>query len=206
MGLRTSIILMAIAVISACIGLPVNSGRRPSNIEQQTVGPVKAFVIVHQIAISPRCTNCHAKGEQPMVLAGTEQKYHPMDMQRGFSRLGGACTSCHQNQNFATPHMPPGAENWRMPSAIKAYDAFVSPAELCQLWTGPTNAFEEGPQIGKQRTPQDLLVHVTSDSLVNWSFDPGPGRESARSGPGGHDYFVAYFKQWVDGGAPCPTK
>ena len=109
--------------------------------------------------------------------------------------------------------MPPGAENWRMPSSQKSYDSASTAGQLCQIWRGQKNAFEEGPTLGHMRTPEQLLEHVSNDPLVKWAFEPGPGRTPAYSPVkdqignrvSGHAYFVDYFEIWVKGGAPCPS-
>jgi hypothetical protein len=46
-----------------------------------------------------------------------------------------------------------------------------------------------------------LLEHVSHDKLVLWGWDPGVGRAPV-SIP--HNAFVASFKTWIAGGAPCP--
>ena len=46
-----------------------------------------------------------------------------------------------------------------------------------------------------------LLEHVSHDKLVLWGWDPGVGRAPVAVP---HDAFVASFKTWIAGGAPCP--
>jgi hypothetical protein len=193
-------ISILVLMVGGCMTL---RNRQPSSQDLQDTSPADAFLIVHQIAVSPRCTNCHSKGETPMQIEGGNLQVHSMYIHRSFTGLGGNCTTCHQDHNLDAPHLPPGAPNWTMPSKMKGYDSSITPAQLCQMWTGPENQFEDGPQTGQQRTPQEMLDHVNTDPRVIWAFAPGPGREPASAN--GHDYFVAYFKIWVAGGAPCPS-
>jgi hypothetical protein len=51
-------------------------------------------------------------------------------------------------------------------------------------------------------TPEKLLHHVETDSLVLWAWQPGEGRSVP---PLTHDEFVARFRAWLDAGASCPN-
>ena len=157
------------------------ASREPQAVELQSVTPRDAFLFVHKVATSPRCVNCHARGDRPIQLDFADAHFHTMYIHRQFTALGGLCITCHQDHNLDMPHAPPGAGNavqghWRMPSPLKSYDISTTAEELCHIWTGPTNQFEEGPNQGRSRSPAELLDHVTNDPLVNWGFAPGPGR------------------------------
>ena len=201
-------ILLVVSCMTTSPKGGADSTRNPASVDFQSLSPDDAFKVIHQVATGPRCTNCHAKGERPLQLEGADSRFHNMYVHRQFSQLGGLCVTCHQNRNFDTAHMPPGAENWRMPSSMKSYDGQTTADELCHIWKSDRNQFEEGAQTGQKRTPQELLDHVSNDPLVKWAFDPGPGRTPAGNSLGttanGHAIFVQYYKAWVDGGAPCP--
>jgi len=53
------------------------------------------------------------------------------------------------------------------------------------------------------KTPEQLIEHVRDDRLVNWAWDPGPGRSIP---PISHEEFVAQVTAWVRGGAACPQE
>ncbi|MEO0601706.1 MAG: hypothetical protein AAF211_09730, partial [Myxococcota bacterium] len=57
------------------------------------------------------------------------------------------------------------------------------------------------PSRNGQRTLDDLLEHVSHDSLVRWGWSPGGSRTTP---PLDHASFVSAFRTWVDAGAPCP--
>jgi hypothetical protein len=89
--------------------------------------------------------------------------------------------------------MPPGAPNWHLPPPErKMVFIGLSKADLC--------AALRGPKRNGGRDFAALLEHVSSDKLVLWGWNPGVGR-AAVAVP--HDLFVARFKTWLAGGAPC---
>lgn len=57
------------------------------------------------------------------------------------------------------------------------------------------------PQINGKRSLAELIKHVSSDKIVNWGWNPGPGRSLP---PISHEQFVDAVKAWVAAGAPCP--
>lgn len=163
-----------------------------------------AFAHLHRVATHPRCANCHSGSDQPRNGERTTgTRPHAMNVTRGIQGLGMPCTTCHQMQNLPGRRMPPGAPHWTMPEdGDKAITGSTSPRELCAMWTDARrNRFESGDRRGQARTPADLLVHVTTDPLVRWAWEPGDGREPAH---GTHAQFVQQFAVWVKGDAPCP--
>lgn len=163
-----------------------------------------AFKHLHRVATHPRCANCHAVSDQPLHGdRASGPRPHAMNISRRIQALGMPCTTCHQTHNLPGRHMPPGAPHWTMPEdGDKAITRSTSPRALCATWTDTRrNRVESGDQRGHARTLPDLLVHVTTDPLVRWAWEPGEGRDRA---PGTHAQFVQRFSVWVKGGAPCP--
>jgi hypothetical protein len=156
---------------------------------------VRAFQEMSAVMLSPRCINCHARGDAP--LEGDDHHVHTMRVARG-SDGGGTpamrCTNCHQEANIASLHAPPGVSGWRMPGEATpmAWQGLTA-AELCQSLRGrATNG---------NRGLAQLRAHVTSDKLVNWAWNPGPGRTVP---PLSHTEFVERVKTWTAAGGPCP--
>ena len=161
----------------------------------QRAGSTRAFEPIAAVLSSPRCANCHISGDEP--LQGDEGRVHAMRVRRGTDGRGTAamrCTNCHQDANVPLLHAPPGAPDWRLP-----------PPATPMAWKGLTA--REQCQMLKDRsrngnkTPVELLEHVSHDRLVLAPFNAGPGRTPP---PMSHDAFVERFKTWVDLGAPCP--
>jgi hypothetical protein len=156
---------------------------------------LEAFQKIHQVFTQRRCTNCHSSTQQPLV--GDRGKKHPM-----YIHSNSTCVTCHQVTNSPQKYGPPGAPHWSMPSSAKAFSTKTSPKTLCNIIKDPEkNFFESGPRVKQPRNLDDLFTHLQTDTLVKWSWDPGPGRQPA---PGTHQQFVSLIKTWIEGGAPCP--
>lgn len=159
-----------------------------------------AFDTIQTVLQHPRCQNCHIPGDAPLQFdAGL---VHDPDVQRGADGTGAPgfpCSTCHGTQNLPASygaHMPPGAPGWRLPPANqKMVFIGLSKADLCATIKDP--ARNGGRDLAK------LLDHVSHDKLVLWGWDPGVGRAPV---PVPHERFVAAFKTWMAGGAPCPAR
>jgi hypothetical protein len=155
-----------------------------------------AWDTVYKVLQHPRCMNCHpAAGDTPLV--GETSQPHPQNVQRGPLGVGlfaMRCNACHQTQNVAGAHMPPGAPRWQLPTAgMRLVFESRSSRELCeQLRDTKRNG-------GK--TPEELLEHVTVDPLVLWGWAPGEGRAPV---PVPHAEFVRAFRTWVESGCRVP--
>jgi len=157
-----------------------------------------AFEVVRSVLQHPRCANCHIPDDFPRQL--DDSRPHAMLVQRGPAGLGATameCHSCHGQQNLPEGygmHVPPGAPNWHLPPPnMKMVFINVSAAELCS--TVKDRAKTGGKDLNA------MLVHNRDDKLVGWGWNPGLGRNPV---PVPRDQFVAAFKTWMDGGAPCP--
>ena len=157
---------------------------------------LRAFSVVASVLTSPRCLNCHVPGDSP--LQGDGGTPHNMNVKRGPDGRGTPamrCTNCHQDQNPTTVHAPPGRPDWRLPPPDKrmAWQG-LSVGEICRTLKDPAR--------NGGKTPDQLIEHVRDDRIVNWGWDPGPGRSIP---PVSHDEFVAQMTAWVQTGAACPN-
>jgi hypothetical protein len=188
--LRWSIVFCTILLLVISIGRPPLSAQ--SNSEGASL---RAFSVVASVLTSPRCLNCHVSGDTPLQNdAGT---LHTMNVKRGPDGRGTLvmrCTNCHQERNSEELHAPPGRPDWHMP-----------PPEMRMAWQGLSvgdlcRTLKNRATNGGKSTAQ-LIEHVRNEPLVNWGWDPGPGRSVP---PISHDEFVNQFTQWVQAGAKCP--
>jgi hypothetical protein len=164
--------------------------------DAQKQNGIHAFHDVAAVLTSPRCINCHVQSDHP--LQGDDNHPHIMKVARGVDGTGGnpvmRCSNCHQESNTAQLHAPPGAPGWRMPSAATpmAWEGLTT-SQLCRV--------VKEPATNGNKSLNDLIEHVTSDKIVNWGWNPGPGRSIP---PLSHPQFVEAVKAWVAAGAPCP--
>jgi hypothetical protein len=167
---------------------------KPQGSSQNREASLRAFSAVASVLTSPRCMNCHVPGDGP--LQGDDSHPHAMNVKRGSDGKGSPalrCFACHQAENTAILHGPPGAADWQLPPA-KTPMAWkgLSTADVCRALKDPSK--------NGNRTLQDLVPHMET-SLVRWAWNPGPGRTSP---PISHEEFVVHLKEWIDTGAACP--
>lgn len=166
--------------------------RPAENDEAQSL---RAFSVVASVLTSPRCLNCHVSGDSP--LQGDSGTPHNMNVKRGPDGRGTPamrCTNCHQDQNSTTLHAPPGRPDWRLPSPdMRMAWQGLSVGEICRTLKDPAR--------NGGKTTDQLIEHVRDDRIVNWGWDPGPGRSIPLVS---HDEFVAEMTAWVQTGAACP--
>lgn len=155
----------------------------------------QAFVDVYKVLMSPRCMNCHPKGDVP--LQGDDSHLHTMGVKRGEDGHGMyalKCTNCHQPRNTPGLHQPPGNPKWALPPAdMKMVFEGKTPAQLA--------AQLKDPNRNGHKTMQQILDHVTSDTLVLSGWHPAEGLALP---PLSHKEFAKKFKEWVDKGAVVP--
>ena len=164
---------------------------------KDSIGSQKAFLAAYKVLMSPRCMNCHPKGDVP--LQGEDSHLHTQGVKRGIDGKGVyalKCANCHQPSNAAGANMPPGNPNWHLPPAnMKMVFEGKSPRELAaQLKDFKRNG---------NKTMAQLVEHVTSDKLVLGGWNPGEGRALP---PLPHAEFAKNFKAWIDKGAYLPVK
>jgi len=156
-----------------------------------------AWSVVYRVLQHPRCLNCHPSGDAP--LQGDDSHVHMQNVQRGENGQGVfamRCTTCHQTQNLAGEHLPPGAPRWQLPRAqMPLVFQGKSASELCLQLRDPAR--------NGGKTPAQLLQHVTDDPVVLWGWAPGEGRAAV---PVPHAEFVRAFRTWVESGCALPQK
>lgn len=155
-----------------------------------------AFNDAVKVFFSARCANCHPGNDIP--TQGDEMTPHAQGVTRGKDGkgvYGMTCTTCHQAENLAGDHMPPGVPNWHMPPANqKMVFQGLTARQLCMNLKNPL-------KNGGRKTPKDAIHHLEEDPLVHWAWTPGNGRTVP---PMSYEDFMKTMKEWVDNGAACP--
>lgn len=187
---------LAASALAAYV-LPLDAADKPAPSADKRAKAWAAFDTVKTVLQHPRCQNCHIPGDAPLQF--DEGREHAQNIKRGADGKGAPglpCATCHAPANPPASygaHTPPGATDWHLPPADKKM-VFVnlSKSELCATITDPKRNGGKGLDA--------LFTHVDKDKLVLWGWDPGVGRAPVNVS---HADFVAAFKTWLDGGAPC---
>jgi hypothetical protein len=177
----------------ALLALPVLVGTitREAPAEGPSRGEA-AYLVVHEVLVSPRCRNCHPVGDAP--LHGDQGVPHSMNVTRASPPAGLPCTTCHRAANGTSLGSPPGVPGWRMPSReMPLVFQGKSPHELCEQLKDPAR--------NGGRSGEALVEHMGHDPLVLWGWSPGPGRSTPRVP---HEVFAKAAETWVHEGMPCP--
>jgi len=190
------IVCSLVAVVSSAFETRDDFATRnnASAINKDSVESVNAFMQVYKVLMSPRCMNCHPSGDVP--LQGDDSHLHSMLPKRGKDGKGlyaMKCSNCHQPENTAGLHTPPGNSNWHLP-----------PADMKMVFQGRTPR-----QLAKQLTNlkqngnknREKLIEHAHDGLVVAAWDPGEGRTLP---PMSHEEFAKAWNTWINKGAYAP--
>ena len=153
-----------------------------------------AFNEAYTVFMSPRCMNCHPKGDIP--LQGDDSHLHTQGVKRGADGKGlyaMKCKNCHQDTNTPGISMPPGHPNWHLPPATqKMVFEGKTPAQLAANF--------KDPKFTGFKSMDEFIHHVEDDTLVKHSFTYGT------KPPLSHKDFVIKVKEWIAKGAAIPDK
>jgi hypothetical protein len=151
------------------------------------------FVELGKVLTSPRCLNCHPVGDRPRQ--GEQGRPHQPPVTRGADGHGLAalrCPVCHGKANF-DPGRIPGHPEWHLAPREMGWEGRTL-AEICEQIKDPAR--------NGNRSLQDLIHHIGTDTLVGWAWAPGYGRQPA---PGTQKEAGALTEAWVRTGAVCPN-
>ncbi|MGB3244115.1 MAG: Isoquinoline 1-oxidoreductase subunit [Sulfitobacter sp.] len=165
-------------------------------IEDEAVRSVALFDEMMKVITSPRCLNCHPKGDSP--LQGDDMQVHMPPVVRGeadFGAPGMLCITCHGAENvpYAVGEGSiPGHQPWQLAPLETAWVGKTA-AEIC--------AQLKDPETNGGRDMAELHEHFAEDGLVGWGWHPGEGRTPA---PGTQEVLGRLTQSWIDTGAMCP--
>ena len=165
-----------------------------ADIRDTQARSIALFEEAAKVLQHPRCMNCHPAGERPRQT-DLRRLHQPLVVRGkdGHGAPGMACATCHGGANFDHSRVP-GNPHWALAPATMAWEG-KTVGEICaQLKDTRRNG---GRDIAA------ILKHVTSDSLVLWAWEPGPGRTPA---PGSNSEFGKLLTAWAETGAHCPAR
>jgi hypothetical protein len=150
------------------------------------------FTELGKVLTHPRCVNCHPAGDRPHQ--GELGRLHQPPVERGADGHGLAamrCSICHQAANF-DPGRVPGHPEWHLAPREMAWEGKTLDEICAQIKDRERNG---------GRSPEELVHHIGTDTLVGWAWAPGFGR---RPVPGTQKQAGALVEAWVKTGAACP--
>jgi len=163
---------------------------------KDSIESVEAFNQVYKVLMSPRCMNCHPAGDRP--LQGDDSHIHKMNVQRGTDGKGLyalKCANCHQPENAAAMHAPPGNPKWQLP-----------PADMKMVFQG-RSAHDLALQImdynRNGHKDKAMLLEHARDTLVKAGWNMGEGRTLP---PMAYSDFVIVWDKWINKGGYAPSK
>jgi len=198
--------ITVMAIIITAIVITASAYKRKDNIisddakyngiNTDSVESAQAFLQVYKVLISPRCMNCHPSGNRP--LQGDDSHIHIMNVQRGKDGKGIyalKCSNCHQPENTAGLHTPPGNPKWQLP-----------PANMKMVFQG-RSAYDLALQImdynrNGHKNKEQLVEHAR-DTLVKAGWNMGEGRTKP---PLQYNDFVKVWDTWINKGGYAPAK
>ena len=161
------------SLLAADAGLRHESLKKPedfASFKDEKERSVALFEEAAKVILHPRCANCHPAGERPHQ--GDDSHLHDPPITRGpddFGAIGMRCTTCHGPSNF---ERAPGNPRWHM-----------APIEMA--WFGKSHAYIcaqiKDPKRNGGKTLDELVVHMSTDPLVGWGWNPGIGRTLHRA-------------------------
>jgi hypothetical protein len=191
------VILGSVALATSAFTDKSPSPSTSSNLTaRDSAASVAAFMKVYKVLMSPRCMNCHPAGDRP--LQGDDSHLHTMNVQRGMDGKGMyalKCANCHQPENAAGAHAPPGNPKWQLPPAdMKMVFQGKKPRELAlQIMDYNKNG---------HKNKQQLLEHAR-DTLVKAGWHMGEGRPAP---PLAYNQFLVAWDTWINKGGVAPSK
>jgi hypothetical protein len=186
-------VFMILLATLAGIWLVSDQGVAQTTARPSQQDGLAAFERIAAVLQSPRCLNCHPRGDRPRQ--GDDNRIHLMNVQRGADSNGVPgmrCMACHQAHNNDYAGVP-GAPHWHLAPASMGWTR-LSIAELCRAILDPAS--------NGGRSTADLLKHMTTDKLVLWAWQPGRGRTPP---PLSQEDFKFALDLWAMAGAPCPN-
>jgi hypothetical protein len=199
---HTKILGAAAAVILAMLTTYALSESRTDGLAApdsfSAIGDTKArslalFTELGKVLTHPRCVNCHPAGDRPRQ--GETGRPHQPPVERGADSHGHPalrCPACHQSANFEPGRMP-GHPEWHLAPREMAWEGKTL-GEICvQI---------KDPKRNGNRSLDEIVQHIGTDTLVGWAWSPGFGRQPA---PGTQAITGALVAEWVKTGAACPN-
>ena len=153
-----------------------------------------AFNTMMDVLTHQRCINCHPSDNVPKQ--GEDGRQHQFGITRANSIAATNCNTCHQdsNNNFSGV---PGEKEWALAPHSMRWEG-LSRTEIAESMMDP--------ERNGNRTPEDIMHHLTEHALVLWAFEPGIGVDGKprEVPPVSKEDYIEAVKTWIEQGAQIP--
>lgn len=171
--------------------IPDPTEARSSEEESEIAFNTMMDVLTHQ-----RCVNCHPSDNVPKQ--GEDRHPHRFGITRVNSTNATNCNTCHQASNNDYSGVP-GAPEWSLAPEKMRWEG-LSRIEIAQSMMNTEN--------NGNRTPEDVMHHLTEHELVLWAWEPGVDAEGnpRELPPVPVDEYIKAVKTWIELGAVIPQQ
>lgn len=155
-----------------------------------------AFNTMMDVLTHQRCVNCHPSDDVPKQ--GEDSHPHRLGITRANGTGATNCGSCHQAANNDYSGVP-GAPHWALAPHKMRWEG-LSRTEIAESMMNPKN--------NGNRSPEDIMHHLTEHELVLWAWEPGlDGEGNPREAPPVPvEEYIAAVKKWIELGAIIPAQ
>ncbi len=155
-----------------------------------------AFNTMMDVLTHQRCVNCHPSDDVPKQ--GEDSHAHRFGITRANGIDATNCKTCHQSSNNEFSGVP-GAPEWSLAPHKMRWEG-LSRIEIAKSVMNPEN--------NGNRTPENIMHHLTEHELVLWAWEPGVGVDGKprELPPVPVDEYIAAVKTWIELGAQIPKK
>jgi len=155
-----------------------------------------AFNTMMDVLTHQRCVNCHPSDDVPKQ--GEDSHAHRFGITRANGMNATNCNTCHQSANNEFSGVP-GAPEWSLAPHKMRWEG-LSRIEIAKSMMNPEN--------NGNRTPEDIMHHLTEHELVLWAWAPGVGIDGKprELPPVPVDEYIAAVKTWIELGAQIPEE
>lgn len=201
--MRANLIFAAVTLtLTAAVLLSSYAANQPTANPSETSTADQGdsnFDKMMQVLTHKRCTNCHPSDGIPKQ--GEDSHSHYFGIQRGKDNHGFAatqCKTCHQTENSEFSGVP-GAPEWSLAPDSMRWEG-LSRIEIAKSILDP--------QRNGDKTPDEIMHHLTEHPLVLWAWDPGVNAngDPRQPPPVPKDEYITAVKTWFQEGAVIPEK
>lgn len=176
------------------------SAERALTTKEETPRPIlasdseAAFDKMMDVLTHQRCMNCHPSDQTPKQ--GEDSHPHYFGIVRANVATATNCNTCHQASNNDFSGVP-GAPDWSLAPHNMRWQG-LSRIEIAESMMDPVR--------NGNRSPEDIMHHLTEHELVLWAWEPGidASGKPRELPPVTKEEYIDAVKTWIHQGAIIP--